>query len=63
MSMEKNETAKFERVGSFFIFLVLGLEVGLPFLISLIICIAMDSITRIDVLLNLTVIFMLMISF
>lgn len=33
--MEKNETAKFERVGSFFIFFVLGLEVGLPFLISL----------------------------
>lgn len=63
MNMEKNETAKFERVGSFFIFLVLGLEVGLPFLISLIICIAMDSITRIDVLLNLTVIFMLMIGF
>lgn len=60
--MEKNESAKFERVGSFFIFLVLGLGIVLPFLISLIICIAMDSITRIDVLLSLTLVFMFMIG-
>ena len=58
--MEKNESAKFERVGSFFIFLVLGLGIVLPFLISLIICIAMDSISRIDVLLTLTLVFMFM---
>lgn len=58
--MEKNESAKFERVGSFFVFLLLGSGVGLPFLISLIICIAMDSISRIDVLLTLTLVFMFM---
>jgi len=36
--MKENETEKFERFGSFFILLLLGLGLGLPFLLSLVAC-------------------------
>ena len=59
--MEKNESEKFERVGSFFILLLLGLGIVLPFVLSLITCIAMGDITRLDVLLPLTLVYMFII--
>lgn len=55
--MKENETAKFERIGSFFILLLLGLGIGLPFLLSLAACIGHGEF-RMDVFLPLALVFM-----
>lgn len=58
--MKENETAKFQRFGSFFFLLLLGLGVVLPLGIALIFC-AAHSNFRPDVLLPLTLVIMVMV--
>lgn len=58
--MKEHETAQFERFGSFFFLLLLGLGVGLPFLLSLITCIGMGGL-RLDVFLPIGLVFMFII--
>lgn len=53
----KEETAKFKKYGGFFWVLLLGIGFGVPFLISLIICIFSEGPFRGDVLLMLTLVF------
>lgn len=53
----KEETAKFKKHGGFFWALLLGIGFGVPFLISLIICIFSEGPFRGDVLLMLTLVF------
>ena len=38
--MKVNETAKFERFGSLFFLLLLGIGIGLPLVLSLLACLA-----------------------
>ncbi len=58
--MKENETAKFQRFGSFFFLLLLGLGVVLPLGIALIFCAAHGTF-RPDVLLPLTLVIMFMV--
>ena len=58
--MKPNESAKFERFGSFFFLLLLGLGIVLPALISLAACIGHGAF-RMDVFLPMTLVFMFMI--
>lgn len=53
----KEETAKFKKYGGFFWALLLGIGFGVPFLVSLIICIFSEGPFRGDVLLMLTLVF------
>ncbi len=55
--MKEHETAKFERFGSFFFLLLLGLGIVLPFLLSLITCIGMNGL-RPDTFLAMGLVFM-----
>ncbi len=57
--MKEHETAKFERFGSFFFLLVLGLGIVLPFLLSLITCIGMHGL-RPDTFLIMGLVYMFM---
>ena len=58
--MKPNESAKFERFGSFFFLLLLGLGIVLPALLSLAACIGHGAF-RMDVFLPMTLVFMFMI--
>lgn len=53
----KEETAKFKKFGSFFWLLLLGLGFGLPFLISLIMCLFSEGPFRMDVFLPMGLVF------
>lgn len=53
----KEETAKFKKHGGFFWALLLGIGFGVPFLVSLIICLFSEGPFRGDVLLMLTLVF------
>lgn len=53
----KEETAKFKKFGSFFWLLLLGLGVGAPVIISLIICLFSEGPFRLDVFLPLILVF------
>lgn len=55
--MKEHETAEFQRFGSFFFLLLLGLGVGLPFLLSFIVCVGMDGL-RPDTFLPIGLVFM-----
>lgn len=59
-SMKENETAKFQRFGSFFILLLLGLGLVLPFLLSLLACLGHGEF-RLDAFLTLSVVFMVIV--
>ena len=58
--MKENETAKFERYGSFFFLLLLGLGVALPLVLSLLACIGHPPF-RFDVFLGIGLVFMFII--
>ncbi len=53
----KEETAKFQKFGSFFWLLLLGLGIGLPVIISLLICLFSEGPFRLDVFLPLILVF------
>lgn len=59
--MKEHETEKFERFGSFFFLLLLGLGLILPFVMSLVFCIAHGGGFRFDTFLILGVVFMIMV--
>lgn len=59
-AMKEHESAKFERFGSFFFLLLFGIGLILPFVVSLILCIAYGSF-KIDVFLIFALVFMFMI--
>ena len=54
--MREHETAKFKKYGSFFWLLLLAIGVVLPFIVSLIMCIANGNM-RIDILLTMALVF------
>lgn len=53
----KEETAKFKKFGSFFWLLLLGLGVGAPVIVSLVICLFSEGPFRLDVFLPLILVF------
>lgn len=59
--MKEHETAKFERFGSFFFLLLLGLGLILPFALSLVACIAHGGEFQFDIFLTLGLVFLVMI--
>lgn len=56
--MKENESAKFERFGSFFFLLLLGLGLVLPFALALVVCIAHGGPFQFDVFLMLGLVFL-----
>ncbi len=60
--MKEHESAKFERFGSFFFLLLLGIGFGLPFGAALILCIV-KGVFELSIFLTLSLVFMFMVWF